>query len=83
MAVCNDGSVVAWGRNHYLQLADGTATDRSAPVLVDPDGPLSAKTVVSVEVGNTQNLARCSDGTLAAWGLNFCGVSGRGFLDPD
>ncbi len=34
LAVGNDGSVWAWGRNHWGQLGDGTTADRGSPVRV-------------------------------------------------
>ncbi|MEO5913683.1 MAG: cadherin-like beta sandwich domain-containing protein [Luteolibacter sp.] len=70
LAVCSDGSVLAWGGNIHGQLGDGTTTARLSPVLVSTAGVLAGKTVVAVSAGFEYSLALCSDGTLAAWGLN-------------
>jgi alpha-tubulin suppressor-like RCC1 family protein len=37
---------------------------------------LSGKTVVRIAAGNSHSLVLCSDGTLAAWGLNSSGQLG-------
>ncbi|MBF0452633.1 MAG: regulator, partial [Candidatus Magnetomorum sp.] len=34
LAIKEDGSVWAWGRNNYGQLGDGTTTNKSSPVQV-------------------------------------------------
>ncbi len=41
IALCDGGTVVAWGDNRHGQLGDGTTTDRTVPVLVNT--PPSAK----------------------------------------
>ena len=37
LALKNDGTVVAWGRNQYGQLGDGTVEDRTSPLQVLED----------------------------------------------
>ena len=74
-ALCSDGSMVAWGHNQAGSLGDGTATDRYAPVVVNPlggGGVLQGRNIVTF----TSNQALCSDGTLAAWGYNLNGQVG-------
>ena len=80
LALCSDGTVVAWGYNGYGQLGDGTNTNRSLPVVVNaaPGSALYGKTVVAVAAGYAYSLALCSDGTLAAWGDNQYGQMGDG-----
>jgi len=73
LALCADGTVVAWGQNSFGQLGDNTTTNRFAPVAVNTVSGLSAlagETVVSVAAGSSHSLALCADGTVAAWGLN-------------
>lgn len=73
LAVSN-GVVMAWGRNTYRQLGDGTNTTRTTPVQVQ--GGLSS--VVAVSAGDIHSLALKSDGTVWAWGYNSSGQLGDG-----
>jgi len=81
LALCADGSVIAWGSNSSGQLgcgaAGGTTTTWSLPVLVDMTGVLAGKTVVAVAAGSYHNLALCADGTLTTWGSNGYGQLGN------
>jgi alpha-tubulin suppressor-like RCC1 family protein len=79
LALCSDGTVVAWGLNDLGQLGDNTTTNRLVPVAVNTASGISAlfgKTVVAIAAGNSHNLALCSDGTVAAWGDNDSGRLG-------
>lgn len=77
LALCSDGTLVAWGSNYSGQLGNGTTTASSVPVAVTTTGtPLAGKTVVAMAVGPNHNLVLCSDGTLAAWGDNLYGQLG-------
>ena len=79
LALCSDGTVVAWGGNNTCQIGDNTSTERHVPVAVNTTPGVSAldgKTVVAVMAGSYHNLARCSDGTVAAWGRNDHGQIG-------
>ncbi|MFZ4593389.1 MAG: cadherin-like beta sandwich domain-containing protein [Verrucomicrobiaceae bacterium] len=78
IALCSDGTLVSWGANTKGQLGNGTTLDSSIPVSVDATGALLGKTVVDVAGGNGWAIARCSDGTLAAWGFNANGCFGNG-----
>jgi alpha-tubulin suppressor-like RCC1 family protein len=78
LVLCADGALASWGLNSSGQLGNNSTTNRSTPLLVTQSGVLSGKTVVSVAVGNSHNLVLCSDGTLAAWGLNTSGQLGNG-----
>jgi len=77
LALCSDGTLAAWGKNDTGQLGDGTTTQRLVPVAVTTTGTaLAGKTVVAIAVGDSHNLALCSDGTVAAWGYNAGGQLG-------
>ena len=79
LALCTDGTVVAWGYNAYGQLGDNTTTTRRAPVAVSTASSVSAlngKQVVAIAAGRWHSLALCSDGTVAGWGYNTGGELG-------
>lgn len=77
LALCHDGSLVAWGENVQGQLGDGTQTTRPWPVAVSMStSVLENKTVTAISTGGYHNLALCSDGTVAAWGYNSRGQLG-------
>ena len=82
LALCSDGKAVAWGLNTNGQLGDGTTDQRNSPVNVIASGVLSGKTVVAISAGASHSLALCSDGTVAAWGLNTNGQLGDNTTDP-
>ncbi|MCZ6689109.1 MAG: DUF4382 domain-containing protein, partial [Planctomycetota bacterium] len=78
VALMDDGTLRAWGRNFAGQLGDGTTTDRSVPVqVVDGAGGLLSG-VAAVTAGNAHTAALMDDGTLRAWGSNFRGSLGDG-----
>jgi alpha-tubulin suppressor-like RCC1 family protein len=72
-AIRADGSLWAWGYNHYGQVGDGTRTDRLKPFQVPG---LAGVTAVSPGRGNT--FAVLSDGTLRGWGAGNNGDLGTG-----
>ena len=78
LALCSDGTVVAWGRNHLGQLGDGSLNNSPVPVEVLKVGALAGKAVVAVQAGTSHSLALCSDGTVVAWGDNSSGQLGNG-----
>jgi alpha-tubulin suppressor-like RCC1 family protein len=76
LALCDDGTVVAWGFSSYL---GGDSNDSSVPLAVNTlngTSSLYGKAVVSIAAGSTHSLALCSDGTLSAWGANSYGQLG-------
>ena len=77
LALCSDGTLVAWGDNSDGELGNNSTTDSSVPVAVDTSGVLSGKTVVAIAAGGFHSLALCSDGTLVAWGDNGFGQLGN------
>jgi alpha-tubulin suppressor-like RCC1 family protein len=79
LALCSNGTAVAWGDNYYGQLGDHTLTERHVPVAVNTNSGVSAlygKTVVAVAASAFHSLALCSDATVAAWGNNTYGQLG-------
>ncbi len=77
LALCSDGTVVAWGGNGSGQLGNNSTTDSLVPVAVNATGVLSGKTVVAVSAGSSHSLALLSNGTVAAWGNNYSGLLGN------
>jgi len=78
IGLCSDGSLVAWGRNNYGQLGNGSLVNSSIPVVVDASDVLSGKVITAIATGGWHTLALCSDGTLAAFGRGNNGQLGYG-----
>jgi len=78
-----DGTVVAWGKNDYGQLGDGTYdTSRYTPVYVkDSSGTGIFDDVKKISVGAVHCLALKNDGSLWSWGSNRQGCLGIGTGD--
>lgn len=73
LAVRNDGSLWAWGRNHAGQLGDGSQTNRTSPVRIG-----SSNSWIAVAAGEGFSLGLRSDNTLWAWGARDWGQVGDG-----
>lgn len=81
LALKTNGTVWAWGDNHYGQLGDGATEGRSTPVQVK--GPNSSGVltdVVAVAAGVNHTAALKADGTVWAWGYNGSGQLGDGTI---
>jgi alpha-tubulin suppressor-like RCC1 family protein len=78
IALCTDGTLVAWGANSYGELGNNSSGYSSVAVLVDRTGVLAEKSVVAITADEYSNLGLCSDGTLVAWGRNEQGQLGNG-----
>jgi alpha-tubulin suppressor-like RCC1 family protein len=77
LALCSDGTLVAWGEGGQGRLGTGNETDSYVPVNITNQGVLSGRTVVAISAGMQHSLALCSDGTVAAWGVNDNGQLGN------
>jgi alpha-tubulin suppressor-like RCC1 family protein len=86
LALCGDGTVAAWGRNLDGELGNNTGgfgVQSLLPVAVSTDPNLSAlsgKLVTAIAASYGHSMALCSDGTVAAWGLNTYGELGDNTL---
>ena len=76
LALCTDGTVLAWGYNNRGQLGDGGTDSSKTPVAIGGFGALAGKSVVAIRAGSAHSLALCADGTLTAWGWNKSGQLG-------
>ncbi len=80
LALLDDGTVKAWGRNDYGQLGNGASSDSHVPVVVadpsDPSGSLSG--VRAVAGGWWHSAALLDDGSVRTWGNNGYGQLGDG-----
>ena len=79
LGLMSDGTVWAWGYNHYGELGNNTNTNSHVPVQVlDPTDPTGFLTgIVSISAGYLHSLALKSDGTVWAWGYNQYGQLGN------
>ncbi len=73
LAVRDDGTVWAWGRNTSGQLGNGTMTDSASPVRVS-----DLERVIAVAATADASYALRSDGTVWSWGNNRRGQLGNG-----
>jgi len=77
LAVKEDGSLWAWGRNWYGQLGIHSNNDHTVPYQVHGPGNVGYLTdVVDVAAGANHSLALKSDGTVWAWGYGGHGQLG-------
>jgi alpha-tubulin suppressor-like RCC1 family protein len=77
LALCSDGTLVAWGNNSSGQFGNNSTTGSPIPVVVPQAGALSGKTLSWMDAGDTHNLA-CASGQALAWGYGAYGQLGGG-----
>ena len=74
LALLQSGKVMAWGRNVWGQLGNGSASEYSdVPVEVQ-----SLSNVTAISTGGTSSLALLNSGAVVAWGDNDSGQLGIG-----
>jgi alpha-tubulin suppressor-like RCC1 family protein len=81
LALCSDGTLVAWGENIWGALGDNSYSGRLLAVQVNTNPGTSAlfeKSVTAIAAGSLHSVALCSDGTITAWGGNEFGQIGDG-----
>ncbi|CAM5347291.1 chromosome condensation regulator RCC1 [Streptomyces tanashiensis] len=71
VALREDGTVWAWGRNDFGQLGNGTTINRNTPQKVP-----GLDHVVAISAGCLHTLALTAEGTVKAWGHNNNGQLG-------
>jgi alpha-tubulin suppressor-like RCC1 family protein len=73
LALCSDGTLVAWGLNYYGQLGDGTTVEQPRPRQIP-----GLSGVKSLAASRSSSYAVKTDGTVVAWGANDLGQLGDG-----
>lgn len=73
IAIKEDGTLWAWGRNNAGQLGDGTLVEKTSPVQIGIDTDW-----VEISAGFITNIAKKANGTLWGWGLNSYGQIANG-----
>jgi alpha-tubulin suppressor-like RCC1 family protein len=63
LALLKDGTVRAWGDNHYGQLGDGTTMNRDRPVVVQ-----GIRNAIAIATSSMASAAALADGTVVTWG---------------
>ncbi len=76
LALADDGTLWAWGKNESGQLGDGSNVDKSSPVQVPLPAGVSKFTAMAA--GAYHSLGLADNGTLWAWGNNSDGRLGDG-----
>ncbi len=79
LALKNDGTVWAWGENHYAQLGRGSTAPAYEKQAVQTN---ITGTVVQISAGGLHALALKDDGTVWGWGRNHREQVLKGGADP-
>jgi alpha-tubulin suppressor-like RCC1 family protein len=83
LALLKSRTVVAWGRNNFGQLGDGTSSgpescESAIPCSRTPVTVSGLSGVAAIAEGETHALALLKNGTVWAWGNNHAGQLGNG-----
>ncbi|MGC5326282.1 Ig-like domain-containing protein [Brevibacillus sp. SYSU BS000544] len=73
LALKDDGTVWAWGKNNFGQLGNDSITNSNVPVKVS-----GLDTVIDISAGGENSYALKADGTVWSWGNNGVGELGNG-----
>lgn len=73
LAIKDDGTLWAWGKNQYGQLGNGNKQDQSTPIQIGADNDWD-----EINTGYHFSIAKKKDGTLWSWGSNLFGQLGFG-----
>jgi len=70
LALCSDGTLVAWGDNSHMALGNTAVKSSREPVLVNQT-TMGKKKVIAIAAYGMHAGALCSDGTVYLWGYKF------------
>lgn len=84
LAIKNDKTIWAWGKNDYGQLGNGTTLANSSPAQVkDSSGVGYLSGIVGIDSDSFGSIAVKDDGTVWAWGWNDKGQLGQNTSDSN
>ena len=77
LALCSDGTLIAWGANSSGQLGTGNTTQSSVPIAVQTSG-IFGDISRSISAGRDYSIAFTTFERIVAWGSNSSGQFGNG-----
>jgi alpha-tubulin suppressor-like RCC1 family protein len=77
-ALLADGTVMAWGYDHYGQLGDGIGIPGGCECIDHPVVVPGVAGAVAIGAGYYDGIALLEDGTIRSWGQNYDGQLGNG-----
>ncbi len=75
----SDGSAYCWGDGENGQFGNGVERYSSVPVMVEKNGVLKGKKLISIATGDSHTCTVDSEGKAYCWGYNAGGQLGYGF----